>query len=69
MRGALLIVTLIALLVVGLLVIKNMTTETEGVQKMETVQKAKDTAREAEDNAQKISDKAREATSDLNVPD
>ncbi|MFP4040934.1 MAG: hypothetical protein ACLFS7_10380 [Desulfosudaceae bacterium] len=69
MRGALLIVTLIALLVVGLLVIKNMTTETEGVQKTETVQKAKDTAREAEDNAKKISDKAGEATDDLNIPD
>ena len=67
MRGALLVVMLIALLIVGVLVVKNMTTETEGVQKMETVQQAKDAAREAEDSARGINDRAREATRDLNL--
>ena len=42
MKGAFLIIMLIALLIVGGLVIKNMNSEVDGVQKMETVQKAKD---------------------------
>lgn len=65
MRGALLVVMLIALLIVGMLVIKNMTTETEGVQRMETVQKAKDTAEETEKQAEEIQDRVEEATRGL----
>ena len=45
MKGAFLIVMLIALLVVGGLVMKNMNSEVDGVEKMETVQKAKDTVK------------------------
>ncbi|MFP4446294.1 MAG: hypothetical protein ACLFPD_08625 [Desulfosudaceae bacterium] len=69
MRGAFLVVMLIALLIVGFLVVKNMTTETEGAGKMETVQKAKDAARQAEDSAGDIDDRARKATRDLNLAD
>ena len=43
MKGAFIIIMLIALLIVGGLVIKNMNSEVDGVQKMKTVQKAKDT--------------------------
>ncbi len=43
MKGAFIIIMLIALLIVGGLIMKNMTSEVDGVQKMETVQKAKDT--------------------------
>jgi hypothetical protein len=43
MKGAFIIIMLIALLIVGGLVMKNMTSEVDGVQKMETIQKAKDT--------------------------
>lgn len=43
MKGAFLIIMLIVLLIVGGLVMKNMNSEVDGVQKMETVQKAKDT--------------------------
>jgi hypothetical protein len=43
MKGAFIIIMLIALLIVGGLVMKNMISEVDGVQKMETVQKAKDT--------------------------
>ena len=45
MKGAFLIVMLIALLIVGGLVMKNMNSEVDGVQKMEAVQKAKDTVK------------------------
>ncbi len=66
MRGAFLVMTLIALLIVGLLVIKNMTSEVDdGTQRMETVQKAKQTAREAEDKTQAIQDQANKALKDL----
>lgn len=63
MRGAFLIVTLIALLIVGLLVVKNMTTDVdEGVQKMDTVQKAKETVREVDDQTRGLQDRLKEAT-------
>ena len=63
MRGAFLIVTLIALLIVGLLVVKNMTTDVdEGVQKMDTVQKAKETVREIDDQTRGLQDRLKEAT-------
>jgi len=42
MKGAFIIIMLIALLIVGGLVMKNMTSKVDGVQKVETVQKAKD---------------------------
>ena len=66
MRGAFLIVILLALLVVVFLVGKNMTTEVDdGVQKIETIDKAKDTAREAEDKLNEIQDRANRALKDL----
>ncbi|MFZ5564641.1 MAG: hypothetical protein ACOZBW_11365 [Thermodesulfobacteriota bacterium] len=66
MRGAFFIVILIALLVVGVLIVKNMSTDTtEGVQKMETIQKAKDTAREVEDKAAELGDRLKKATESL----
>ena len=44
MRGAFIVVILIAMLIAVLLVAKNLTTDNvEGVGKMETIQKAKDT--------------------------
>lgn len=66
MRGAFLIVTLIAMLIVGLLVVKNMTSEVDdGVQKMDTIQKTKDTAQEAENKVREINDRANQALTDL----
>ncbi len=46
MKGAFLIIMLIALLIVGGLVMKNMNSEVDGVKKMETIQRAKDTVKE-----------------------
>ena len=44
MRGAFIIVVLIAMLITAFLVIKNMQTDTvEGVSKVESIQKAKET--------------------------
>ena len=43
MKGTFIIIMLIALLIVGGLVMKNMTSEVDGVQKMDTAQKTKDT--------------------------
>ncbi len=66
MRGAFLIVTLIALLIVGLLVVKNMTTEVdEGVQRMDTVHKAKDTVREVDKQTKDLQDRLKKATQGL----
>ena len=66
MRGAFLIVTLIALLIVGLLVVKNMTTDVdEGAQKMDTVQKAKKTVREVDDQTRDLQDRLKQATRGL----
>lgn len=66
MRGAFLVLTLIALLIVGLLVVKNMTSEVDdGTQRMESIQKAKETAKEAEDKTREIQDRAREAAQAL----
>ena len=62
MRGAFLILTLIALLIVGLLVVKNMTTEVDdGAQRVETIQKAKDTAQEVEKKAREVQEQANQA--------
>lgn len=66
MRGAFLIVTLIALLIVGLLVVKNMTTDVdEGVQKMETIQKTKDTVREVDGQTEELKNRLKQATEGL----
>lgn len=66
MRGAFFIVILITLLIVGVLVVKNMSTDTtEGVQKMETIQQAKDTAREVEEKAADLNNRLKEATTAL----
>jgi uncharacterized protein YxeA len=66
MRGAFLIVTLIALLIVGLLVVKNMTTDVdEGVQKMDTVQKTKRTVKEVDDQTKDLQDRLKQATRGL----
>jgi len=66
MRGAFFIVIMIALLIAVFLVGKNMTTEVdEGVQKMDTIQKTKDTAREAEDKIKEINDRASQALQGL----
>jgi hypothetical protein len=55
MKGALIIVMLIAMLITGFLVVKNMTTENiDGVDKMETIQKAKDTVTVADDALKKM---------------
>ena len=55
-----------ALLIVGLLVVKNMTSDVdEGVQKMDTIQKAKDAAQEAEDKIKGINDRAKQALQGL----
>ncbi len=66
MRGAFFVVILIALLVVGVLLIKNMTTEVDdGVQRMETVQKAKETVREVDDKTRELQDNLKQATQGL----
>jgi hypothetical protein len=64
MRGAFLVLTLIALLIVGLLVIKNMESDVSDneVQQVESIQKAKDTARQVNDQTKDIQKRAREAT-------
>lgn len=55
MKGTLIIAMLIAMLVTGWLVIKNMTTENvDGLDRMETVQKAKDTAGVVDDALKKM---------------
>ena len=60
MRGAFIVVILIAMLIAVWLVAKNLTTDTvDGVDKIETIQKAKDTA-DIVDNAVKNMKKAME---------
>ena len=60
MRGAFIVVILIAMLIAVWLVAKNLTTDTvDGVGKMETIQKAKDTEAIV-DNALKNMKKAME---------
>jgi Tfp pilus assembly protein PilX len=67
MRGAFLILTLIALLIVGLLVVKNMESDMDDaeIQQMESIQKARETAREAEEQTREMQDRAREAARGL----
>ena len=61
MRGAFFIVILIAMLIVGILTIKNMESETsKGVNRTESIQKAKNTAKVAEDATKKIRETAKQ---------
>ena len=66
MKGAFLIVMLIALLIVGGLVMKNMNSEVDGVQKMETVQKAKDTVKQVNKATDALREKLNSAASGSN---
>ena len=65
MKGAFLIVMLIALLIVGGLVMKNMNSEVDGVQKMETVQKAKETVEKVNQAADALKEKLNSAGNNL----
>ncbi len=50
MRGAFLVITVITMLIVGFLVMKNIGTDpVEEASQIETIQKAKDAAKETED--------------------
>jgi Tfp pilus assembly protein PilX len=63
MRGALIIVVLIAMLIVGILVVKDMNTETvDGVTKQEAIEKAEKSVKTAEDAINRITDKAKKST-------
>ena len=60
MKGAFFIVVLIALVIVGLLVMKDMDTETaDGVKRREAVEKAEDAAAEAEKAMERVKDAAK----------
>ena len=62
MRGAFIIITLIAMLIVGNLVIKDMKTESaDGLNKKEVIEKAEKTAREAEKSLEKVKDLTKKA--------
>ncbi len=65
MKGAFLIIMLIALLIVGGLVMKNMTSEVDGVKKMETVQKAKDTVEQVNKTTDALKEKLDSAGNSL----
>ena len=55
MRGVFIIVTLMAMLIAVLLVAKNLKTDSvDGADKMETIQKAKDTADIVENTVKKM---------------
>ncbi|MBA4368457.1 MAG: hypothetical protein C0403_12570 [Desulfobacterium sp.] len=63
MRGALLIIVLIAMLIVGILVVKDMKTESvDGVTKQEAIEKAEKSVKTAEDAINRITDKAKKST-------
>lgn len=60
MRGAFFVVVLIAMLIVGILVVKDMKTETvDGVERDKTVEKAQETARHAEEAMDRIKETAK----------
>ena len=62
MRGALIIVVLVAMLIVGILVIKDMNTESaDGVSKKEAIEKAEKAVEKAEDAINRITDKAKKS--------
>lgn len=59
MRSALLIVIVISLLIVGILVARNISTDTaENNDKLESIQKAKDAAKRVEDKIENIRKRA-----------
>jgi len=65
MKGAFYVVILVALLIVGILTIKNMKTETrEGVSREKAVEKAKDAAQEAE----KAMDRIKKSAKNIEIP-
>lgn len=65
MRGAFIFVIVIALLIVGILVVKDMDSETaDGVKRREAVEKAEDAAREVD----KAMDRMRESAKQLEIP-
>jgi len=56
------IIIAIVALIVGILTIKNMKTETEpGVERAQTMEKAKDAARQADDATKRIQEAAKKA--------
>jgi len=60
MRGSFMMLIVIAVLIVGILTIKNMKTETEpGVERAQTLEKAHEAARQAEDAAKRIQEAAK----------
>jgi hypothetical protein len=60
MKGAFFIVILVALLIVGILVMKDMDTETaDGVKRREAVEKAEDAAAAAEKAMERVKDAAK----------
>ncbi len=62
-RGALIIIVLIAMLIVGILPVKDMKTETvDGATKQEAIEKAEKAVETAEDAINKITDKAKKST-------
>jgi hypothetical protein len=65
MKGAFFIIILIALLIVGILVMKDMDTETaDGVKRREAVEKAEAAAAEAE----KAMDRVKESAKNIEIP-
>jgi len=60
MRGAFFIVILIAMLIVGILVVKDMKTETvDGVERSKAIEKAEDAAKQAEEAMDQIKKSAK----------
>jgi Tfp pilus assembly protein PilX len=65
MKGAFFIVVLIAMLIVGILVVKDMKTETvDGVERSKATEKAKDASRQVDE----AMDKIKESTKNINIP-
>jgi len=65
MKGAFFIIILIAMLIVGILTIKDMKTETvDGTARGKAVEKAEDVARQAEEAIDRI----RKTTKDIEIP-
>jgi len=65
MRGAFFIVILIAMLIVGILTIKNMKTETvDGVERSKATEKAEEAAKQAEE----AMDRIKETVKKIEIP-
>jgi sensor domain CHASE-containing protein len=63
MRGVFIIITLIAMLIVGVLVIKDMQTESvDGLNKKEVIEKAEKTAKAVEKSLDRVKDLTKKAT-------